>query len=229
MTDYEASELTTEAEGASLGEAKWNAVKLLEPRFPGVSADCVSFEVLAEGDEEAGVPARVRAELDEEAFERVAGEIPEAPAERVRAIVARVVAALGLRASVDIEETDEEIRATVNGDDLGLLIGRHGATIDALQHLAMRGTFHSSADHKAVVVDAAGYRERREAALKRAADRAVDDALSFGRAVELEPMGPQERRIVHVYLRDRTDVQTHSEGDEPDRRLVVTPVKAGGG
>ena len=65
--------------------------------------------------------------------------------------------------------------------------------------------------------------------LKRAADRAVDDALSFGRAVELEPMGPQERRIVHVYLRDRTDVQTHSEGDEPDRRLVVTPVKAGGG
>jgi spoIIIJ-associated protein len=229
MTDHEASELTAEAEGSSLGEAKWNAVKLLEPRFPGVSADCVSFEVLAEGDEEAGVPARVRAELDEEAFERVAAEIPEAPAERVRAIVARVVAALGLRASVDIEETDEEIRATVNGDDLGLLIGRHGATIDALQHLAMRGAFHSSADHKAVVVDAAGYRERREAALKRAADRAVDDALSFGRAVELEPMGPQERRIVHVYLRDRTDVQTHSEGDEPDRRLVVTPVKAGGG
>ena len=70
MTDYEASELTTEAEGSSLGEAKWNAVKLLEPRFPGVTADCVSFEVLAEGDEEAGVPARVRAELDEEAFER---------------------------------------------------------------------------------------------------------------------------------------------------------------
>jgi spoIIIJ-associated protein len=229
MSDQEARELTTEAEGGTLGEAKWNAVKLLEPRFPGVSADCVSFEVLDEGDEGAGVPARVRAELDEGAFDRIAHEIPDAPAERVRGIVSRVVAALGLRASVDIEETDEEIRATVNGDELGLLIGRHGATIDALQHLAMRAAFHSSPDHKAVVVDAAGYRERREAALKRAADRAVEDALSFGRSVELEPMGPQERRLVHVYLRDRSDVQTHSEGDEPDRRLVVTPVKVSEG
>ncbi|HKN92697.1 MAG TPA: R3H domain-containing nucleic acid-binding protein [Thermoleophilaceae bacterium] len=227
MSDDAGQGLTAEAEGASLGEAKWNAVKALEPRFPGVTGDCVSFEVLAEGDEGADQPARVRAALDEEAYERIAGEIPETPAERVRAVVSRVVAALGLHASVDIEETGEEIRATVNGDDLGLLIGRHGATIDALQHLAMRAAFHSTAEHKAVVVDAAGYRERRAAALKRAADRAVEDALSFGRAVELEPMGPQERRIVHVYLRDRTDVQTHSEGDEPDRRLVVTPVKPG--
>jgi len=227
MSDHEASELTAEAEGTTLGEAKWNAVKELEPRFPGVTADSVSFEVLEDADEDAGTPARVRAALDEEAFERLAREIPEEPAERVRAVVSRVVQALGLRASVDIDESDEEIRATVNGDDLGLLIGRHGATIDALQHLAMRAAFHSSAEHKAVVVDAAGYRERREAALRRAADRAVEDALSFGRAVELEPMGPQERRIVHMYLRERSEVQTHSEGDEPDRRLVVTPVRSG--
>src|SRR3954462_6704470 len=151
MSDHEASELTAEAEGTTLGEAKWNAVKELEPRFPGVTADSVSFEVLEEADEDAGTPARVRAALDEEAFERLAREIPEEPAERVRAVVSRVVQALGLRASVDIDESDEEIRATVNGDDLGLLIGRHGATIDALQHLAMRAAFHSSADHKAVV------------------------------------------------------------------------------
>jgi spoIIIJ-associated protein len=225
MSENEATDLTAEAEGATLGEAKWNAIKQLEPRFPGVTADCVQFEVLEEGDEDAGTLARVRAELDEDAFERVAQEIPDEPAERVRALVGRVVHALGLRASVDIDESDEEIRATVNGEDLGLLIGRHGATIDAVQHLAMRAAFHSSADHKAVVVDAAGYRERREAALRRAADRAVEDALSFGRPVELEPMGPQERRIVHVYLRERNDVQTHSEGDEPDRRLVVTPLR----
>jgi spoIIIJ-associated protein len=227
MAGQESSDLRAEAEGATLGEAKWNAVKQLETRFPGVSADCVAFEVLTEGDEQAGVPARVEAELDQEAWEKVAHEIPEEPAERVRAVVGRVVQALGLHASVDIEESSDEIRATVNGDDLGLLIGRHGTTIDALQHIAMRAAFHGQSDHKAVVVDAAGYRERREAALKRAADRAVEDALSFGRAVELEPMGPQERRIVHMYLRDRSDVQTHSEGDEPDRRLVVTPVRAG--
>lgn len=225
MEAQDPSELRAEAEGGSLGEAKWNAVKQLEPRFPGVSADCVSFEVLDQGDEGDGRPARVRVELDLEAWQTTAQEIPDEPAERVRAVVSRVVGALGLRASVDIEEDAEEIRATVNGDDLGLLIGRHGTTIDALQHIAMRAAFHGVAEHKAVVVDAAGYRERREAALRRAADRAVDDALSYGRPVELEPMGPHERRAVHMYLRDRTDVQTHSEGDEPDRRLVVTPVR----
>jgi spoIIIJ-associated protein len=226
MSEDQSTDRRAEAEGATLGEAKWNAVKLLEPRFPGLTADTVSFEVVDEGDEEAGRPARVRVEVDVEAWEEVASDLPEEPAERVRAVVSRVVTALGLRASVDLEETDEEIRATVNGDDLGLLIGRHGSTIDALQHLAVRAAYHGVAEHKAIVVDAAGYRERREAALKRAADRAVEDALSFGRAVELEPMGPHERRIVHLYLRDRSEVQTHSEGDEPDRRLVVSPVKA---
>ncbi len=75
-----------------------------------------------------------------------------------------------------------------------------------------------------MVVDAAGYRERREAALQRAADRAVADALSFGRPVELEPMRAPERKVVHHYLSERTDVETHSEGDEPERRLVVTPL-----
>jgi spoIIIJ-associated protein len=87
---------------------------------------------------------------------------------------------------------------------------------------------NETGDRKSVVVDAAGYRERREAALRRAADQAVTDALRYGRAVELEPMGAYERRTVHTYLRDRTEVQTHSEGDEPDRRLVVTPVQGTG-
>jgi spoIIIJ-associated protein len=145
----------------------------------------------------------------------------------VRAVVARVVLALELEGSVDIEENADEIRATVNGPELGLLIGRHGSTIDALQDVASRAAFAQvQGDRKRVVVDAAGYRERREAALHRQADRAVADALDFGRAVELEPMSPHERKVVHTYLADRADVETHSEGDEPDRRLVVTPVGA---
>ncbi len=82
-----------------------------------------------------------------------------------------------------------------------------------------------SADRKQVTVDASGYRERREAALQRSADRAVAEALRFGRAVELEPMRALERKVVHMYLRERTEVETHSEGDEPDRRLVVSPVR----
>jgi spoIIIJ-associated protein len=213
-----------EGEGATLGEAKWAAMKQLERRFPGLTADSVTFQVVVEGDEAAGEPARVAGEVDLDAWEAQSDDLPEEPAERVRALVSRVSGALDLRASVDIEETEDEIRATVNGEELGLLIGKHGNTIDALQHLALRAAFLGSEQRKRVVVDAAGYRERREAALRRAADRAVEDALSFGRAVELEPMAAPERKIVHQYLAERTEVDTHSEGDEPDRRLVVTPV-----
>jgi spoIIIJ-associated protein len=213
-------------EGTSLGEAKWSALRSLERHFPGISADDVEFHVIDEGDQESGRPARVEAEVDEAAAAEAAA-LPDDPAERVRALVTRVTGAMGLRASVDVQEDDETIRATVNGDDLGLLIGKHGGTIDALQHLAARAAFRGSDDRKLVVLDAAGYRERREAALQRAADRAVSDALDFNRPVELEPMSAAERRIVHTYLRDRTEVQTHSEGDEPDRRLVVSPVRGG--
>jgi spoIIIJ-associated protein len=216
-------DLVAEAEGDTLGEAKWAAMKELEVRFPGLTADCVRFDVA----EDAGAdgPARVRAEVDREAWQAVAETIPEEPAERVRAIVTRVVNALGLHATVDIDETDEEIRATVNGDDLGLLIGKHGSTIDALQHLTFRAAYRGEEIRKQVTVDAAGYRERREGALHRMADRAAAEALRYGRPVELEPMRATERKIVHTYLSERTDVETHSEGDEPDRRLVVSPVE----
>ena len=153
-------------------------------------------------------------------------EVPQEPVERVRAVVGRVIEALGLDASVEVTEDAEEIRATVEGpDEMGRLIGRHGQTIDALQHLAWRAAFHDRDERKAVVVDAAGYRQRREEALHRQADRAASEALRFGRPVELEPMSAAERKAVHNYLADRTDVETHSEGDEPERRLVVSPLR----
>lgn len=216
-------DLVAEAEGDTLGEAKWRAMKLLEPRFPGITAECVRFEMIADGDD---APSRVRGEVDEEAWRDAAdGDLPEEPAERLRAVITRVVQALGLQATVDVEESADEIRATANGEELGLLIGKHGATIDALQHLGMRAALRGAEERKRVVVDAAGYRERREAALQRSADRAVSDAISFGRSVELEPMRALERKVVHMYLRDRAEVETHSVGDEPDRRLVVSPVR----
>jgi spoIIIJ-associated protein len=216
-------ELVAEADGATLGEAKWAAVKALEGRFPGLTAECVTFEVVEDGVSDGS--SRVRAQVDVEAWREVAETIPEEPAERVRAIVARVVHALGLHATVDIDESDEEIRATVNGDDLGLLIGKHGSTIDALQHLVFRAAFRGDTERKQVTVDAAGYRERREGALHRMADRAAAEALQYSRPVELEPMRATERKVVHTYLSERHDVETHSEGDEPDRRLVVSPVE----
>ena len=160
---------------------------------------------------------------DDAASERE--ELPEEPAERVRAVVARVVDALDVEGTVEVHEDEDEIRAVVEGPDLGVLIGRHGSTIDALQDIASRAAYPGPVQtRKRVVVDAADYRARREESLRRQADRAVADALDFGRPVELEPMSPHERKVVHNYLAERADVETHSEGDEPERRLVVTPV-----
>jgi spoIIIJ-associated protein len=155
-------------------------------------------------------------------------EVPQEPVERVRAVVSSVIEALGLDASVEVTENKDEIRATVDGpDEMGRLIGRHGQTIDALQHLAWRAAFRDRDERKSVVVDAAGYRGRREEALQRQADRAASEALRYGRPVELEPMSASERKTVHTYLADRMDVETHSEGDEPERRLVVSPLRRG--
>jgi spoIIIJ-associated protein len=143
--------------------------------------------------------------------------------EPVRELLERVVDAVGVSGRVDVQEDDEAIVATVRGEDLGLLIGRHGQTIDALQHLAYRLTLDAGVK-KRVTVDAAGYRERRAALLRHDADEAAADALRLGRAVRLEPMSAPERKVVHEYLRERGNVETHSEGEEPERRLVVEPL-----
>ena len=147
-------------------------------------------------------------------------------ADRVRELLERVSQALGLDAEVVISERDREIRATLEGDDLGLFIGRHGATIDSVQHLAFKAATRDQppAAGIRVVVDAAGYRERRELSLQRQADEAADKALDSGRPVALDAMSATERKVVHEYLKDREGVETYSEGSEPDRHLVVAPL-----
>ena len=145
--------------------------------------------------------------------------------EALRELLELVADALDLDADVVIEEDDERLIGRLDGDDLGLFIGRHGQTIEAVQHLAQRVVGERDGEHRRrrVVVDAAGYRERRESVLQRQAEEAAEDVLSTGRPVALDAMTSSERRIVHEYLRDRGDVDTHSEGQEPDRHLVVSP------
>ena len=150
--------------------------------------------------------------------------LPEDPAERVQAILERIVADLEIDAEVSVKEGDGEIHAAVDGEDVGLLIGRHGQTIDAVQLLCYQAAFRGRAERKRVTVDAAGYRERRGETLKRWADSAAEDAIRDGEAIELEPMSPNERRVVHEHLRERTEIETYSEGDEPHRFVVVAPL-----
>ena len=202
-------------------------MKELELTYPGITVDHVEFEVLEEGDGEDGeVPARVTALADVMRWRESEREFrwPAEPVERVREILRRLIAHLGLRGSVDVVEREDEILAEVSGSELGLLIGKHGSTLDAIQSVCAQAAFRGAEVRKRVVVDAAGYRERREAALRRHADRGAADALRYGRPVELDSMGAQERRVVHGYLKERPDVDTHSEGDEPFRRIVITPV-----
>jgi spoIIIJ-associated protein len=156
----------------------------------------------------------------------VPATLPAEPAERVRAVLEQIVAALDLDAAIEVSEDEDEIHALIDGEDLGLLIGRRGQTIDAVQLLCFQAAFQGRPDRKRVTVDAAGYRDRRGATLQRRADRAAEEALSNAQPVELEPMSASERRVVHEHLRDRAGIETYSEGDEPNRCVVVTPVVA---
>lgn len=151
--------------------------------------------------------------------------MPEEPVDRVRAMFERVLDELELEGEVDVKEDEETISAAVEGDDdYGLLIGKRGQTIDALQLLCYQAAFQGIAERKRVVIDAAGYRERRRETLQRRADRAAEEALDLSRPVELDAMSAPERRVVHERLKERPEVETYSEGTEPHRCVVVAPL-----
>jgi spoIIIJ-associated protein len=145
-------------------------------------------------------------------------------ASRVRELLERLVRDVGVHATVRVHEDDETITGEFVGDDLGLVIGHHGQTIDAIQHLAYRIAYRGAQTRKRVIVDAAGYRERRAVALRAAADQAAEAAVHDRRPVALEAMSALERKVVHEHLKGRHDVETYSEGEEPARRLVVAPL-----
>lgn len=146
------------------------------------------------------------------------------PAQALEELLDVIADGLGLDVEVEVEEGDGVLRGCLRGEDVGLFIGRHGQTIDAVQHLAQRIVFPGGPSPVRVVVDADGYRERRAESLRADAGDAAEEALRSGGPVELAPMSAAERRIVHEFLRDRGGVETHSEGDEPERRLVVSPL-----
>jgi spoIIIJ-associated protein len=225
---------SAEGTGETVGEAKWAALRELERRFPGIDKGSVRFAVLSEGERGLlGVgyaPARVVAELTE--APPTSGVVPTAvaadepsgsPAARLREFVELVCAALSPSASVTITDEEGRLTARISGRDLGLLIGKHGQTIDAIQYLASAVLWREAEERKEVVVDAAGYRRRRQASLERAADQAARDAVRTGGPVSLDAMTAVERKIVHVYLEPRADVATSSEGNEPHRHVVVSP------
>jgi len=148
---------------------------------------------------------------------------PEAA--RLRAFLQRVLREMGLVARVRVTETVDELRAEIAGDELGILIGRRGQTIDAVEYLAGIAVFPGTHPRKHVELDAEGYKDRRRRQIERVALRKADEAAKRGRAVQLTPMTPAERKIVHLILRGRSDVVTASEGREPNRSVVISPTR----
>jgi spoIIIJ-associated protein len=222
-------EVQVEATGETVGEAKWAALRELEQRQPGLDKSAVRFQVVTEGERGLlGVgyaPARVIATVSAEAPSVTPpGDESELVAE-VRELVERIIDGIGVPGRIEVEEDDETVTLSCIGPDLGMLIGRHGQTIDAIQYLANAVTYRRHPeDRKEVVVDAAGYRARRRASLEALAVRSAERALSNGEPIELEPMTAVERKVVHIRLKEFEGVETTSEGTEPNRFIVIRPV-----
>ncbi|KAF0207940.1 MAG: spoIIIJ-associated [Actinobacteria bacterium] len=228
-------------EGPSVAEALDFALEEM-----GVQQDAVQYEVLDEGGRGffgAGKPASVRVWLKPGEVARVSAQLAEpadivleeeeAPltdeeldkiADEAVGVVNSVLATLGIQSEIEeYEGDDNEIILDIVGDDLGVLIGRHGKTLDALQVLVAAMTNRRIGRRFPVVVDVSGYRYRRKVKLEEIARRAADRVVRQGRPVELRPMTSFERKAVHVALRNDRRVTTASEGDEPYRQVVVHP------
>ena len=224
----ETTDATVEATGETVGEAKWAALRELEQRHPGIDKSAVQFEVVSEGERGLlGVgyqPARVVAHAPADALEAIRFDDDSAAAADARGLAQRLMDAIGVEGRAAVREDDDTITVTFSGADVALLIGRHGQMIDAVQYL-MNAISHRTygADRKEVVVDAAGYRERRRATLESLAVRTAREVLETGDRVELEPMTAVERKVVHLRLKEFDGVQTASEGTEPNRYVVVLP------
>jgi spoIIIJ-associated protein len=237
MTDS----VRVEATGETVAEARWAALHDLERRYPDLDRDAVEFQVLSEG--QRGVlgvgyePVRVTALLKvvPEAREVVQPAEPELPAvavvgldpptpagDRLAAMLEQIVPAIATDAQVRITQRGSELQAAITGEDLGLVIGRHGQTIDAIQYLA-NAVMHRHGEQVEVVIDAQGYRERRERMLHDVAVNAAVEVRATGQSVALEPMTSVERKIIHLRLKEMEGVGTESDGAEPNRHVVVIP------
>jgi spoIIIJ-associated protein len=217
--------ITVEATGETVGEAKWAALRELGAKIPGLDRETVEFQVVSEGERGLlGVgftPARVIASAAP-GDATVIAEADDPEVEAIREIVERIAAGIGADVSVTARESEGVVTVTCAGDDVALFIGKHGQTIDGIQYLANAIT-RAHGGLLGVIVDAAGYRARRTATLEGIARRTAQRVTATGHPAELEPMTPVERKIVHEALKDDPEVETSSEGTEPNRYVVVLP------
>jgi spoIIIJ-associated protein len=151
---------------------------------------------------------------------------PESPAGEAKAFLGELTRLMGVDVTIDMgTDAEGNVYGFIEGDTLGILIGRRGETLDAVQYLTCLKVNRGRENYTRVTLDTENYRAKREDTLIRLANRMANRAVRTGRKVSLEPMNPYERRIIHFALQQNENVTTHSEGDEPNRHVVITPKK----
>lgn len=142
--------------------------------------------------------------------------------EEARNFLANILKAMKIDAEINIEEDDDTLHINLNGKNIGLLIGYRGETLDSIQYLVslVVNKVHEL-PHKRVILDTENYRSKREETLKGVAIKTANRVMKTKRSFKLEPMNPYERRIIHSALQANAFVITHSEGEEPFRRVVI--------
>ncbi len=218
--------------GKTVEEAKAAALEEL-----GVTEDKAVVEVLSENDGFLGLgkqaEVKVTADVEENAEEEVVyygddetyeGDAVSEAEDAAVSFVAEVLSGIGIHGNMDSYREDDTIYISVSGADCGAAIGRHGETLEAITYMTNLIANKHSEERVHVHLDVGGYRKHRERIIEGLADRAASKAVRYGKPVSMEPMNPAERRMVHSYLQGVDGVTTHSEGDDANRHVIVTPV-----
>ena len=187
-----------------------------------VSKDEVDIEVLEEPTKGilgiGAKPALVRVSVKE--VKPIENEKKEDKKEKVNEVINNIVKCMGLNISNDIKEENDAIKVNIDGENLGLIIGRKGENLDALQ-LLTSVIVNKTGEYKRIELDVQNYREKRKETLIRLAEKKARDVVKYGKNVTLEPMTPYERRIIHTALQNDDKVTTISIGTEPFRKVVI--------
>lgn len=203
--------LEIEKTGKTVEAAKQAALDELQ-----VNEDMVSFEVINEPSKGflgmfGSKPARVKAVVRD-----------FTPAEKAEKFLNDILQAMSLEVSIDKEENEEGVVFNLIGENLGILIGKHGQTLDSLQYLSNLAANKGMMENKVrIIIDIENYRSRREGTLRRLALRLADKVRRTGDRIVLEPMNRHERKIIHMALQDNRRISTYSSGEEPYRKVVI--------
>ncbi|EHW7495845.1 protein jag [Listeria monocytogenes] len=200
------------AQGSNVEEAIQNALATLE-----TTRDKVEVEVLDEGKKGIfGIGSRLAMVkvIEKEDGIQVAIDYLLDVATKMGAVI-----------TIDVEEAGKDVKLQIKGDSLGMLIGKHGQNLNALQYLTQLIANKTTSQYKNIIVNVGDYRERRHETLVILANKMADKALKTKRAVHLEPMPSFERKIIHAILSENEQIETHSEGRDPYRYIVIKPVR----